>query len=189
MCVKKNPRVRDSALIAGESTALGVDNSYISLGLSMIAFRLWRGLCQLVSGHTAASSSNSHAHLQGSASALASLPQQIWERIILHIPFRGSCHRHSTCQGSRILCCWLIAMLKEWLTISMYRALNINNLCREQFSVFWFIFIRLYGTVYGMRPRLVKRLSNLDSANLKTYNCFDFWVFSQMFQLSSFFWG
>ena len=40
MCVKKNPRVRDSALIAGESTALGVDNSYISLGLSMIAFRL-----------------------------------------------------------------------------------------------------------------------------------------------------
>ena len=103
----------------------------------MRAFRLWRGLRQLVVGHTTASSSHPYAHLQGSAS---SLPQ----RIILHIPFRGSCHRHSTCQSSRILCCRLIVMLEEWLTSSMYRALNINNLCREQYSVFRFIFLRLW---------------------------------------------
>ena len=48
--------------------------------------------------------------------SLASLPQQIWERFTLHIPFRGSCHCHSIC--------------------SMYQAMNTNNLCREKFSVF-----------------------------------------------------
>ena len=59
----------------------------------MRAFRLWRGPCQLIVGHTTASSSLLNAHLQGSAPSLASLPWQTWERIILRIPFRGSCHR------------------------------------------------------------------------------------------------
>ena len=79
------------------------DNPHTSLGLSMRVFRLWRGPCQLIVGHTTASSLLLNAHLQGSASSLASLPWQTWVRIILHIPFRGSCHRPSICQGSRIL--------------------------------------------------------------------------------------
>ena len=69
----------------------------------MRAFRLWRGPCQLIVRHTTVSSSLLKAHLQGSAPSLASLPWQTWIRIILHIPFRGSCHRPSICQGSRIL--------------------------------------------------------------------------------------
>ena len=80
------------------------DNPHTFLGLSMRAFRLWREPCQLMVGHTAVSSSVVlNAHLQGSAPSLASLPWQTWVRIILHIPFRGSCHRPSICQDSRIL--------------------------------------------------------------------------------------
>ena len=79
------------------------DNLHTSLGLSMRAFRLWQGPCQLIVGHTTASSSLLNAHLQGSAPSLASLPWQTWVRIILQIPFRSSCHRPSISQGSRTL--------------------------------------------------------------------------------------
>ena len=82
---------------------LAISRRCISLGLSMRAFRLWQGQCQLIVKHTTASTSLSNAHLQGSALPLASLPWQTWERIILHIPFGGSCHRPSICQDSRIL--------------------------------------------------------------------------------------
>ena len=72
------------------------------LGLSMRAFRIWPGPFKLIVGHTMASSLLLNAHLQGSAPSLASLPWQTWVRIILRIPFRGSCHRPRICQGSRI---------------------------------------------------------------------------------------
>lgn len=84
------PHVRDPGPIRRWVHCPGGDNSYTSPGLSIRAFRLWRGQCQLVVGHTTASSSHPNVPLQGSALPLASLPRQTYERIIPHIPVWGS---------------------------------------------------------------------------------------------------
>ena len=80
----------------------------------MRAFRLWRGLCQRIVGHTTASPSLLHVHLQGSAPSMASLPWQTWARIILHIPFRGSCHRPVSAKATAFYSLLRTIMVARW---------------------------------------------------------------------------